>query len=140
MKHCKNYLCELQTCYCDCDGCELMNKGYVAKSEPCQRCGYCEHCGRGGEYMAPYMPILPTWYCYTCRTYHPFGWSCLQYIPATPWIYTLPNTTITYPNTWISNLTTYDIQSIGFSAGNTYTIPTNDWQLDGLNNALIANS
>ncbi len=125
--HCQNYLCKLQTCYCGCDNCELMNKGYVAKAEPCQRCGYCDKCGRGGEYIAPqpYIPYLPSWFCYICRSYHPYGWTCLRYQPAMLWIYTIPipNTTITYPSTCISN-----------------TSGTIIYQLNGLNNEIIGNS
>lgn len=41
------------------------NNTYVnPNSSPCPSCGYCPHCGRGGNYFQPYWSTSP-WITYT---------------------------------------------------------------------------
>jgi len=39
-----------------------MDSGLRAENSyqgPCPRCGYCPHCGRGGDYYRPFYPLYP---------------------------------------------------------------------------------
>lgn len=42
----------------------MAEKWNEAKAQhPCQSCGYCPHCGRGGHQMVPAYPVYPKpWY------------------------------------------------------------------------------
>lgn len=130
MTHCQNYVCKLRSgCACRCDSC-LSQKQELAKT--CPNCGACPYCGRTDTppvYIPypvyPQIPYTPGWYCTQCMMYHPYGYQCIRYIPAQPYIYTNPtiytldNFPICNPNVTLTGGTF--TSNIGDYMGGTHT-------------------